>query len=31
MHRTRDSRCPKCFPEAAQAAARAGVEVFFRK
>lgn len=29
LHITKDSRCPKCFPEAAEAAKKAGVDVVF--
>lgn len=29
LHLSRDSRCPKCFPEAAAAAKKQGVDVFF--
>ena len=31
LHLTRDSRCPKCFPEAAEKARKAGVDIFFKK
>lgn len=29
LYIAKDSRCPKCFPEAAEAARKAGVDVFF--
>lgn len=29
LHATGDSRCPKCFPQAAAAAKKAGVDVLF--
>ena len=31
LHLVNDSRCPKCFPEAAKAAQKAGVDVVFKR
>lgn len=31
LHLCRDSRCPKCFPQAAEVAKKAGVDVFFKR
>ncbi len=31
LHLGPDSRCPKCFPQAAEAGKKAGVDVFFRR
>lgn len=31
LHITPDSRCPKCFPEAAAAAKKAGVDTVFKR
>lgn len=31
LYLCRDLRCPKCFPEAAEVAKKAGVDVFFKR